>query len=374
MRTPRAHMRNSDRLIKLIYDGVEDETAWTAALAMIARSTRAAGAGLGVQNMRTHAFWAVAQSGVDPALHETYERLAPQNRIWQSINTSGRPTADQMVMPKSEFVRTPLHAEWFVPQGFHSVMAAPVLANGDHCGVVVAFGSERRGDFEAAELSLLAGIAGHLSQAIGLRLDRVRLTEALRARDDVLEDMDDGILFLSGQLQVQHANKMGQALLDRRDAFVLRAGRLACRDPGDDAELQKALVSAVLAGHPPAGGWVVVRRSSRRPLLAQVRRWFGGELARLAGDGLIVVRIRDPDQARSPAPALLQRLLGVTPAEARALIEIARSQSQDEAARRLGVSKATVRTQLHSAYHKLGLHDRADLLRLLGAYGFRPGG
>ena len=33
MRTPRPHMRNSGRLIKLIYDGVEDETAWTAALA-----------------------------------------------------------------------------------------------------------------------------------------------------------------------------------------------------------------------------------------------------------------------------------------------------------------------------------------------------
>jgi hypothetical protein len=102
---------------------------------------RAAGAGLGVQNMVTHEFWAVAQSGIDPAMHAIYERLAPENRIWQAISRAGRPMADQMVMSKAEFLCSALHAEYLVPQGFHSVMAAPVLANGSHCGVVVAFGT-----------------------------------------------------------------------------------------------------------------------------------------------------------------------------------------------------------------------------------------
>ena len=108
---------------------------------------RSTGAGLGVQNMVTHEVWAVAQSGIDPDLHGTYERLAPGNRIWQAISRAGRPLADQMVMPKPEFLRSALHAEYFVPQGFRSVMAAPVLANGSHCGVMVAFGSRQRGDF-----------------------------------------------------------------------------------------------------------------------------------------------------------------------------------------------------------------------------------
>ena len=117
-------------LIQLIYEGVTDDAAWTAALAMIAKTVRSAGAGLGVQNMATHEFWAVAQSGVDPALHGTYERLAPENLIWQAISRAGQPMADQMVMPKQQFLCTALHAEYFVPQGFHSVMAAPVLANG----------------------------------------------------------------------------------------------------------------------------------------------------------------------------------------------------------------------------------------------------
>jgi hypothetical protein len=65
-------MSDRERLIQLIYDGVMDEAAWTMALSMIADAVRSAGAGLGVQNMITHEFWAVAQSGIDPSLHETY--------------------------------------------------------------------------------------------------------------------------------------------------------------------------------------------------------------------------------------------------------------------------------------------------------------
>jgi hypothetical protein len=33
-----------------------------------------------------------------------------------------------------------------------------------------------------------------------------------------------------------------------------------------------------------------------------------------------------------------------------------------------------LRTQLHHAYQKLGLHDRSDLFRLLTSYGFNLSG
>src|SRR5262249_5648948 len=107
-------MNGYGALIQLIYDGILDDAAWSAALAMIAQTVRAVGVGLGVQDMETHAFWAVAQSGIDNSLSETYQRLASENQIWQTISRAGRPMADQMVMPKREFVRTALHAEWFV--------------------------------------------------------------------------------------------------------------------------------------------------------------------------------------------------------------------------------------------------------------------
>jgi len=58
-------MPDRERLIQLIYDGVLDDAAWTAALAMVAGTVRLAGAGLGVQDMTTQEFWAVPQSGAE---------------------------------------------------------------------------------------------------------------------------------------------------------------------------------------------------------------------------------------------------------------------------------------------------------------------
>ncbi|HEY1431045.1 MAG TPA: hypothetical protein VGF39_05355 [Stellaceae bacterium] len=45
--------------------------------------------------------------------------------------------------------------------------------------------------------------------------------------------------------------------------------------------------------------------------------------------------------------------------------------SEDEAARHRGVTKSTLRAQLHAAYGKLGVNGRDELVYLLASYGFR---
>jgi hypothetical protein len=120
-------MGDLEHLIALIYEGVTNEEVWNEFLALLAERLNAAGAGLGLQDMATHEFRAVGDAG-DRGLHDTYVRLALENRIWQAIGRARRPMGDWMVMPKSELVGSPLYAEWFAPQGFHGVMAAPILA------------------------------------------------------------------------------------------------------------------------------------------------------------------------------------------------------------------------------------------------------
>jgi GAF domain-containing protein len=165
-------MDDRERLIALIYEGITNEEVWNELLTLLAERLNAAGAGLGLQDMATHEFRAVADTGIDRSLHETYVRLAPENRIWQAIGRAGRPMADWMVMPKSELVASPLYAEWFVPQGFHGVMAAPILARENLSGVVVAFRGKSRSDFAESDLDLLSGFALHLGRAVWLRLER----------------------------------------------------------------------------------------------------------------------------------------------------------------------------------------------------------
>ncbi|MGH7154330.1 MAG: GAF domain-containing protein [Acetobacteraceae bacterium] len=364
---------SSDALLELIYDGVTDDAAWTAALAMIAGSVRACGAGLGVQDMKTHEFWAVAESDIDTSMHETYQRLAPENRIWQEIGRARRPLADQMVIPKTEFLRSALHAEWFVPQGFHSVMAAPVMARGSHCGVVVTFGSEQRGDFDDADLDRLAHLARHLSRALGLRLDRARLAAEFGTGNQALDELTEGVLLLDGKYRLQYANSAGRTILNRRVGILVREDRLVCRNSHDHNELQKTLLLVSTTGGAPSEGWVVVHRQERNPLLVQVTKLRGAEPRYVFAGAEIMVRITDPDRRHLPAPALLRQLLNVTLSEARAVLATALTDTQEEAAAQLGVAKTTLRTQLQHVYQQLGVRERSGLLRLLGQYGFAVG-
>jgi DNA-binding CsgD family transcriptional regulator len=84
-----------------------------------------------------------------------------------------------------------------------------------------------------------------------------------------------------------------------------------------------------------------------------------------------VVRISDPERRRKADPRMLQRLFGLTQAEAAVVLGMLPPRSEDEAARRRGVAKSTLRAQLHAAYGKLGVNGRDELVYLLASYGFR---
>jgi PAS domain-containing protein len=364
-------MDDRERLIELIYEGVTNGEVWKELLIRLADGLNAAGAGLGLQDMATHTFWAVADSGIDQGLHETYARLAPENRIWQAIGRSGRPMADWMVMPKSELMRSPLYDEWFAPQGFHGVMAAPVLARQTLSGVVVAFCSKRRREFAESDLDLLAGFAPHLGRAIWLRLERERFLADLRADRQLLDEMDDAILLLDGELQVIHANPAAARLLDRGEGLGLRHRRLVARRPDDDARLQAVLRPAPRLGQRVPEDFAIVRRRERRPLLVKATPLAPPTAQNPLPGAAWAVKISDPERRRQPDPLILQRLFGLTAAEAAIVLEMLPPRSEDEAARRRGIAKSTLRTQLHAAYGKLGVNGRDELVYLLASYGFR---
>jgi PAS domain-containing protein len=364
-------MGDLEHLIALIYEGVTNEEVWNELLALLAERLNAAGAGLGLQDMATHAFRAVADAGIDRGLHDTYVRLAPENRIWQAIGRARRPMGDWMVMPKSELVGSPLYAEWFAPQGFHGVMAAPILARESLSGVVVAFCSKSRSDFSESDFDLLAGFAPHLGRAVSLRLERERFLAELNANRQILDDSDDAVLLLDNELQVIHANAAATAVLDRGDGLRLRHRRLAARHPDDDSRLQAMLYMAPRLGRPAPADFAVVNRPERRPLLVKaIPLAPPGANGPLPGTGW-VIKISDPERRRKPDPAVLQRLFGLTPAEAASVSELLPLRSEAAAARRRGVARTTFRAQLHAAYGKLGINGRDELVYLLASYGFR---
>jgi DNA-binding CsgD family transcriptional regulator len=133
----------------------------------------------------------------------------------------------------------------------------------------------------------------------------------------------------------------------------------------DWKEILRALLRLDVAARLTMGKdpWIVIRRDAagRRPLILHVV-----PIAQEATSGPHTVAILvDLEAPPRPAADTLQKIFGLTPAEARLAIEIASGQSLDDFAAGHHVSVATPRKQLASVFAKTYTHRQAELVALL---------
>jgi DNA-binding CsgD family transcriptional regulator len=348
-----------DKLIGLVYEGVNDDAPWNLALARVASAVSAVGVGLGMQDMRTHEFRSLGAVGIDPDLNPTYQRLAPDNRIWQEIGRRRQPLTDQMVMPKADLRRTELYADWFRPQDFYSVMAFPTRFKESASAVLVAFRSPPLGDFAADDLGRFAG---HFGRALGVRLDRERTEERLAAANFMLDSVEDALLLLDRKLTLIHANAAARAMLEAGCAIRSHSGRLELRDAQAQAKLAEMAQAA-------RGGELRLARPGRDQLIVRLHACADG----FGATGAMTVRILDPSGRRDrPTPARLRDRLGLTQRQAETIAALAVGATEKEAAENLGLGAPTLHTHVRRAYEKLDLRRRAELSALLARHGVDP--
>jgi DNA-binding CsgD family transcriptional regulator len=109
----------------------------------------------------------------------------------------------------------------------------------------------------------------------------------------------------------------------------------------------------------------VAATSTQPPLIAHVLPLRRGGLDVFSGAASLLY-LTPIVQQSSPAPALLQALFDLTPAEARVTSMLVDGLSVDLIARTHHVSLNTVRTQLKAVFVKTGVERQVDLVSLLG--------
>ena len=85
-----------------------------------------------------------------------------------------------------------------------------------------------------------------------------------------------------------------------------------------------------------------------------------------------VITLVDLTEPPLPSAETLQKLFGLTSAEARLAREIARGLSAGEAAEALGVKMATVRSQMAQIFAKTGTKRQGELVALLTRLAILP--
>jgi DNA-binding CsgD family transcriptional regulator len=114
--------------------------------------------------------------------------------------------------------------------------------------------------------------------------------------------------------------------------------------------------------------WAAISRDDQRQLLVhavQLSKSTG------AGPHTMVILI-DLEHWPKPNPITLQKIFGLTPAEANLAVQIAQGEPLADIARANHISIATARTQLAHVFAKTRTHRQADLVALLARVAILP--
>jgi DNA-binding CsgD family transcriptional regulator len=294
------------------------------------------------------------------------EHIAAQNVLWNRTASApvGAVFTDNAVLPGNGVRRFGFFHEVMRPLGIGNVMAAIVHRDGSLSGTATVLRSLDRPDFTEDEQRLMRLLGPHLARAMQLR-QRLAAAELGRtAATAALERLDCALLLVDHR-GVSAANPAAERILERGDGLRLRKGALACDDHRDSVALEDALRRAA-EGEGSGMVLTISRRSGLRPFSVVVTPllaapWWSGPAA--------MVLVTDPEKA-GPAPVeVLQRIYGLTRAEARTAVALVGADGAKDVAQRLGTSPTTVRTHLQRVFDKTGTHRQSELVRLVLAHG-----
>lgn len=229
--------------------------------------------------------------------------------------------------------------------------------------------------FEEEHRERLRVLVPHMSRALGvmftLRDAEFRIAASLQALDRIRQ----GILLLDASGGVCFANSTAEQILRQQDGLKLMAAAgthrtLGTDDPLARTALQRALRSGIATLDTGASHFaqtVLIRRPSgstsyvvQVSYLPETNPYHLGPQAPHA-----IVFIKDGTLLSQLEPGLLQRVYGLTPAEARAALALCDGGSLDTVAAQLNIKLNTLKTHLKSIYLKTSADNRAALTKLM---------
>jgi DNA-binding CsgD family transcriptional regulator/PAS domain-containing protein len=364
----------SDRLLDLIYDAAADDRLWVPALEEIAKATNSVASVLLCQSIRDRTIFFEHHTNTS----EECLRVLKERHVinpWTVHMSTHRPVGvvvpSDAILPLSNLQRTAFFDEVMRPQALgHSAMIG--LAQKPDFGVGFSLNrGPRQGPYGEQELRFLEELIPHMMRSVrlGVRMDAYKALQ--RAEWRTLESLAVGVILLDRKARILFANTAARSLDGEHGPLRLRQSKVAHVLPSHSRRLDEVVQSA-LQGTPMAA--IAVPRADGDTALtilaSSVRAQDVDRFAdaSLKGAAVLLFIIDAANKAGIPA-SLLMDAYGLTPAEARVALAISSGLSIPEAAKTLGLSPNTIKTQLRGVFGKSGLSRQTELARMIASIG-----
>lgn len=219
-------------------------------------------------------------------------------------------------------------------------------------------------------LDLLAYLIPTLHRALPIYEVLAESERARRVAEYVLETSGTGILLVDADGHLVRANSVARVILADAKGLSVGNGQISAGSPATTRAVLEAVADMAslqsAKSDPHAYVALAVDEPTRiHPLTLIIRPGppYGPVSAPIRRTAVIIVR--DPARPAMLSNVDLERLFGLTPAEAKLASRLADGDGLEEAALGLGISRNTARSQLQAVYLKTGVNRQGDLVRLL---------
>ena len=282
------------------------------------------------------------------------------------VRTAGEVISTRQMMPREDLRRSEMYNDYLEPRGLHEGLRLSLWVEPDSLADISLLRPWSLGAFGPAELALGRTLLPHLRRA-------ATLTRHLRRMAFKLEP--DAIGTVSGPVAVVTfdcdgvpiwCNEKAEAALGRGKDLWLTPKGLNATSPEVTHQLSLAVRRAVgQAGSLRTAGTVrVPSRMSGGATIVILQPLSPRQDWALPRPPAAMALFRDP-AAHALRTPMLQRMFGLTLAEAQIAIDLTAGSSLSDIAVRTGRSRNTIRTHLANVMDKTHTARQADLVRLL---------
>ena len=352
----------SELLVRL-YGDLGGERPWDAFLEALAKWLESSFSTLIITAPGTHIPGTYITPGADPHFKahylESFFTIDPFKDLPDGKVTSFSEFISQMAMEEYAAYR-----DYLDVAGGEQVLAVDMRFSGQFEARFRVSRDKSRSDFTAADRAALQALVPHLRIAVSL-YEKLQLASAEHAVfESATEGLGLALLVLDRNNRIVSSNALAERFLNEGEG-VRRAGDSLAFD---NAEPRK-IVADLLAS--PRGQTKVTRfrieRAERGDLIATARAM---DLPAIhSGTGALALFLALPGDETPLEPETARELFGLTMAEARLAVTLTQGLSLVEAARRLGITHNTAKTQLRAIFAKTGARRQSQLVSILSAAG-----
>lgn len=274
-------------------------------------------------------------------------------------------------MSMAQVYQHPFFTEWALPQGRRDSLGSVLMRSANRAGYFAMHIRSNRDLATAKDRAIATLLVPHVRRSVNISdvLDMATVKAGLL--QSTLDTLRAAVVVTDADARVVLANRAGDEMLSRGSPVSTGDGQLRTAQ----AAATQALRTAISQTADPVGSigsngiGVPLAAGDGSPAIAHVLPLVEGRPNRDFGPKATAAVFVAPIEHALPEADALRALYGLTPMEARVLLQIATGKRRAEAAGALGISDNTAKTHLDHVYDKTGVSDQAALARMVALLG-----